>query len=213
MTESNPLYPGQYFDQETGLHQNYFRDYDPRTGRYIQADPIGLRGGLNIFSYVLNNPFKFIDPYGLEKSCYGPIGYSAIGPGQAVGIGAFGFLPPNDSVAISPKDFGLPYDTLVQREATQREIKNNIPSIRIYAPGLAEYLTGETTFTIGDVGDRNIRNSPTPRFDIYRFRTQKDALYFGKETVPTTITGIPDSWSCPLGTKEIPNDKSKSPCQ
>jgi RHS repeat-associated protein len=37
------VFPGQYFDQETGLHQNYFRDYDPKMGRYIEPDPIGER--------------------------------------------------------------------------------------------------------------------------------------------------------------------------
>jgi RHS repeat-associated protein len=44
MTARPTLYPGQYFDAETGLHQNYFRDYDPKTGKYIQADLIGLVG-------------------------------------------------------------------------------------------------------------------------------------------------------------------------
>ena len=45
----NLRFPGQYFDEETGLHYNYFRDYDPKTGRYIESDPIGLDGGSHIF--------------------------------------------------------------------------------------------------------------------------------------------------------------------
>jgi RHS repeat-associated protein len=41
----NLRFPGQFFDQATRLHYNYFRDYDPRTGRYIESDPVGLAGG------------------------------------------------------------------------------------------------------------------------------------------------------------------------
>jgi RHS repeat-associated protein len=48
-------------------HYNFFRDYDPKTGRYLEADPIGQKGGLNVFAYVLNSPIADFDPYGLNN--------------------------------------------------------------------------------------------------------------------------------------------------
>ena len=63
----NVRFPGQYYDQETGLHYNYFRYHDPGTGRYITSDPIGLRGGLNTYGYVGANPVAWYDLFGLDK--------------------------------------------------------------------------------------------------------------------------------------------------
>ena len=79
----NPVrFPGQYFDEETGLHYNYFRDYDPRTGRYVQSDPIGLGGGLNTYAYVGGNPIRKIDPLGLVEWSGSQVEF-----GAAVGVG------------------------------------------------------------------------------------------------------------------------------
>ena len=63
--ENNLRAPGQYFDSESGLHYNYHRYYDPSIGRYLKKDPIGFGGGINLFTYVFNNPVNSVDYYGL----------------------------------------------------------------------------------------------------------------------------------------------------
>lgn len=61
-----PHFPAQYYDGETGLNYNWHRYYDPKLGRYIQADPIRLDGGENMYAYVGNDPMGVIDPEGLD---------------------------------------------------------------------------------------------------------------------------------------------------
>jgi RHS repeat-associated protein len=63
----NPLrFQGQYHDDESGLHYNRYRYYDPDTGRFISRDPIGLLGGMNVHAYA-PNPVEWVDPLGLAR--------------------------------------------------------------------------------------------------------------------------------------------------
>ena len=59
-------YAGQYQDNESGLHYNLFRYYEPEVGRFTTQDPIGLQGGLNLYQYA-PNPYGWVDPLGLVK--------------------------------------------------------------------------------------------------------------------------------------------------
>ena len=59
-------FPGQFADKESGYSYNYFRDYDPSVGRYLQSDPIGLEGGINLYVYALNSPTNLVDLFGLQ---------------------------------------------------------------------------------------------------------------------------------------------------
>jgi RHS repeat-associated protein len=96
----NIRFPGQYYQAETGLNQNWNRDYDPLTGRYIESDPIGLRGGLNTYAYTADSPIMLADPNGEDVTvCFYPgfPGHVGVGvaPNQTVGR-----YPAQDSIAV-----------------------------------------------------------------------------------------------------------------
>jgi RHS repeat-associated protein len=69
---SHLRFPGQFYDPQTGLNYNYYRDYDPSTGRYIESDPIGLGGGINTYAYARVNPVGYKDPSGRIVVIVGP---------------------------------------------------------------------------------------------------------------------------------------------
>ena len=111
----NVRFPGQYYDQETGLHQNGFRTYDQNIGRYLTADPVGLSVGSGLvevtdgqviplspseqllvglnhpYAYVDNNAINFIDPLGLLKFSAGVRGSFFSGGAGGTAGGSVGF--------------------------------------------------------------------------------------------------------------------------
>ena len=87
---SDQVLAGQYFDQETNLHYNWHRYYDPTIGRYITSDPIGLAGGINTYLYATANPVRYTDRLGLFVG--DPAAYrtaTKMGPAAKVAIAAY----------------------------------------------------------------------------------------------------------------------------
>ena len=79
----NLRFPGHYYDRETNLHYNIFRDYDPTIGRYTESDPVGLMGGVNTYTYVRGNPLSKVDPFGLWS--FTVEGYGVFGGAITIG--------------------------------------------------------------------------------------------------------------------------------
>ncbi|OGP62909.1 MAG: hypothetical protein A2169_00490 [Deltaproteobacteria bacterium RBG_13_47_9] len=145
------------------------------------------------------------------KTCVGTGRFSAVGPNQATGSGALsgsGVTASLGTVAVNPAIFGLPFPEgnltaaqLEQRRQTQRTLAEVAWLITISPQGLNLRGGPQPPYTIGDIGDINIRQSQIPWFDIYRFPTQQAAVQFGIQYAQTTIT-IPATWKCPPGFKE-----------
>ena len=97
---------GQCYDAEVGIFYNYFRDYDPVTGRYVESDPIGLDGGLNTYGYVGGNALGAVDPKGLYASILLRLP-QILAEAAALGVGIYHEINDDESTSIpqsKPKD-------------------------------------------------------------------------------------------------------------
>jgi RHS repeat-associated protein len=202
----NLRFPGQYADKETGLHYNYYRNYDPQTGRYIESDPIGLHGGVSTFAYAGNSPLEYFDPFGLCQ-CKGKArvfqgNSNLIGKG-----GGFNTNPSNiekygvtaDSAAVIPSQFGL-------TKVEMRPIVNQISG---------QLSNGETFGRVRDIMDdkptRTSLGMTTTQFQQHLIKRESGN---GPPVLLLELPGIsgdrgildvtiemPDGYACPTGTQ------------
>ncbi len=146
---ADPLrrYPGQWkpdpviFSAPTNLYFNGYRWYSPAWGRYTQADPLGLQGGLGLYAYAGLNPLRFSDPYGL---CKIELGFQKIEVNlPMVGKPYHAYIvitePSGDKTRIDASPSIIPPDAREHLEAAV----NTIPIINPHDPGPLGYLTAE----------------------------------------------------------------------
>jgi RHS repeat-associated protein len=128
--------PGQYADAETGHNYNYFRDYDPTTGRYIESDPIGLKGGVNNYSYVLGNSLRYIDPLGLVTINLLPVSdpqheyvKNIVTPDDEISVAMHG----SPNYVFDPNRLPMSLDVLMDMIRKTDKWKHGVRKIRLYS--------------------------------------------------------------------------------
>jgi RHS repeat-associated protein len=152
----NLRFPGQYFDSETGLSYNYFRDYDPSIGRYVQSDPIGLRAGVNTFAYAFDRPLNSSDFFGLDVNvCFyadAAAGFGHIGFGPAGGSGTSGFYPggANGMGQVKPDVQKEKTCTIVPANPDQDDCMERCKQDRTDIPGPYNVVTRQCTGFVRD---------------------------------------------------------------
>jgi RHS repeat-associated protein len=183
----NLRFPGEYYQAETGLNYNYFRDYDPRTGRYIESDPIGLQGGINTYAYAGQNPITSADASDLVKWT-GLYNFTSGGMsksrGSASGIGFTLVLKSacvegkQDTVVVNAlagsAGLGMSIFGPITIGASGVTFNDNLSTLNPYVfdgsfsfSNFGTFVASFTTFTMGGaLGDGSGLNASTSAFDV-----------------------------------------------
>ncbi|HHI94797.1 MAG TPA: hypothetical protein ENK04_15045 [Gammaproteobacteria bacterium] len=192
------LYTGREYEPEIGLYYYRARYYDPVIGRFLNFDPIGFLGGINLYAYVINNPINGIDPFGFQKSPltfrWKRFGWGVVG----IGLGAATMLAPGATVAaVLMGSVGfqvgifkvvtsiIPEETMPKIDQTSLDILNVAKAVTCGSPiGCAAELLESTEQMLSSQKER----SPGDGGD-----TDKDGKSDDR-TDDDDDDGIPDPW-------------------
>jgi RHS repeat-associated protein len=152
----NLRFPGQYYQAETGLNQNWNRDYDPLIGKYDQSDPAGLAAGVNTYAYVGSNPLLFFDPDGLGKEG----GQTSVGGNDPLMPKSINQNSSQEAIneAIAKAEAGLKQPGMNPKRASKVRawIKVAKRGFKSACPPFLEELALETAYQLCVAGDQNM---------------------------------------------------------
>ena len=209
---NNQRFPGQYADAETGYSYNYFRDYDPTTGRYIQSDPIGLIGGFNTYVYGMNNAIRFIDPRGLDVWVGGELT-------GGVHVGPFGVFAGGGQIVNSQTGETCTFATICGRGGLGLLVAAGTKGVgNINGPKCGKKLEGASVGAGGDIvapGRRGVGGSVTTGVNVEASGGNLSVDLNGTAGVGTSIgptfgaglsAGLDGCYTKILGCSNTPNE-------